>query len=439
MSPPPKGRVTRRLDPDPVWARLAARSLDGHEALERESGVGFHCPVGFLAVAGDDQGGYASKCRETAASGATAGLLAEGAVEELSGVAAMLGRLPGGVLDGLGRLPGRLGPKSCGLLEPPARPKRRPVEAAAAEGAVEEKGAATGGGLQTTGQPTGAGYLSARRLLLAQLRAGALAGAVRFDEPAAAVLPAAAVVPGAREGAGVGGGEGKGVGGGEGKGVGGGEGEDLCVRLALSGRLLTARRAVLVCTNASTNLFPLLPGPPLALRLDTQTTVSQRAVCDGATAVVSRGGRPHATLPTVEGGWRLEHVAPWAFFLCPAFGGVLLCCKVRLVLRSEDAGTLAGMPSMVIKFDGDDPSAKAEAKATAKPAAKAAAASEAAKAPGTGTAAEAGGVGAAEEAAAATAAFWSMDSAYVLPPILYAAEGPAIKAGHGKVREHLPG
>lgn len=44
-------RITRVVDPDPVWARLAARSVARYRRLEATSGVGFFTEAGFLAVA----------------------------------------------------------------------------------------------------------------------------------------------------------------------------------------------------------------------------------------------------------------------------------------------------------------------------------------------------------------------------------------------------
>eukprot|EP00629_Pelagomonadales_sp_RCC1024_P001349 CAMPEP_0119287078 /NCGR_PEP_ID=MMETSP1329-20130426/34954_1 /TAXON_ID=114041 /ORGANISM="Genus nov. species nov., Strain RCC1024" /LENGTH=116 /DNA_ID=CAMNT_0007287833 /DNA_START=117 /DNA_END=464 /DNA_ORIENTATION=+ len=45
-----EARICRRLDPDPVWACLAARSMDRYADLERRSGVKFHAATGCLAV-----------------------------------------------------------------------------------------------------------------------------------------------------------------------------------------------------------------------------------------------------------------------------------------------------------------------------------------------------------------------------------------------------
>ena len=41
-----EGRITRRLDSDPVWAVLASRSISRYAEIERESKIKFHTPVG---------------------------------------------------------------------------------------------------------------------------------------------------------------------------------------------------------------------------------------------------------------------------------------------------------------------------------------------------------------------------------------------------------
>ncbi len=45
-----QGRITRVLDPSPLWARLAQASLARYSAIEAASGVKFHVPVGCLRV-----------------------------------------------------------------------------------------------------------------------------------------------------------------------------------------------------------------------------------------------------------------------------------------------------------------------------------------------------------------------------------------------------
>ncbi|HEV7321684.1 MAG TPA: FAD-binding oxidoreductase [Ensifer sp.] len=48
-------RITRTIDNDPVWARLARRSIERYEGIERESGVLFYHEVGCL-IAGPQPG-----------------------------------------------------------------------------------------------------------------------------------------------------------------------------------------------------------------------------------------------------------------------------------------------------------------------------------------------------------------------------------------------
>ncbi|OCP09393.1 MULTISPECIES: FAD-binding oxidoreductase [unclassified Ensifer] len=48
-------RITRTIDNDPVWARLARRSIERYDAIERESGVAFYHEVGCL-IAGPAPG-----------------------------------------------------------------------------------------------------------------------------------------------------------------------------------------------------------------------------------------------------------------------------------------------------------------------------------------------------------------------------------------------
>ena len=45
-----EGRITRKTDIDPVWARLAARSIDRYAEIEEQSGIPFFCEVGHLTV-----------------------------------------------------------------------------------------------------------------------------------------------------------------------------------------------------------------------------------------------------------------------------------------------------------------------------------------------------------------------------------------------------
>ncbi|MET0748539.1 MAG: FAD-dependent oxidoreductase [Rhizobium sp.] len=51
-----EGRITRTIDPDADWARLANRSIARYRDIERESGVAFYSQVGCLVV-GPKRGG----------------------------------------------------------------------------------------------------------------------------------------------------------------------------------------------------------------------------------------------------------------------------------------------------------------------------------------------------------------------------------------------
>lgn len=48
-----QGRITRIMDPDPVWALLAKRSIAAYPALEKESGIQFHWATGGLRCSVD--------------------------------------------------------------------------------------------------------------------------------------------------------------------------------------------------------------------------------------------------------------------------------------------------------------------------------------------------------------------------------------------------
>ena len=45
-----EGRICRILDSDPIWARLAERSIARYAEIEAQSGIHFHQPVGMLAA-----------------------------------------------------------------------------------------------------------------------------------------------------------------------------------------------------------------------------------------------------------------------------------------------------------------------------------------------------------------------------------------------------
>src|SRR5437870_3494326 len=48
-----QGRITRIIDPDPVWAHLAARSIAVYPEIEAQSGITFHTRSGGLRVSPD--------------------------------------------------------------------------------------------------------------------------------------------------------------------------------------------------------------------------------------------------------------------------------------------------------------------------------------------------------------------------------------------------
>jgi sarcosine oxidase len=50
-----EGRITRILDPDPIWARLAERSLGRYRDIEAQSGIDFYHEVGHLMVGPEPQ------------------------------------------------------------------------------------------------------------------------------------------------------------------------------------------------------------------------------------------------------------------------------------------------------------------------------------------------------------------------------------------------
>ncbi|TXI10549.1 MAG: FAD-dependent oxidoreductase [Rhizobium sp.] len=54
-----EGRITRTIDPDAEWARLANRSISRYADIERESGIRFYAPVGCL-VTGPKRGAEAT-------------------------------------------------------------------------------------------------------------------------------------------------------------------------------------------------------------------------------------------------------------------------------------------------------------------------------------------------------------------------------------------
>eukprot|EP01087_Luapelamoeba_hula_P018030 TRINITY_DN5752_c0_g1_i1.p1 TRINITY_DN5752_c0_g1~~TRINITY_DN5752_c0_g1_i1.p1 ORF type:complete len:464 (+),score=82.30 TRINITY_DN5752_c0_g1_i1:40-1392(+) len=62
-----EGRVTRALDPDVVWSKLAARSMERYKKVEHDGDHEFYHPVGFLAL-GRRSGEYIQKMEASLAS-----------------------------------------------------------------------------------------------------------------------------------------------------------------------------------------------------------------------------------------------------------------------------------------------------------------------------------------------------------------------------------
>lgn len=60
-----EGRITRTIDPDADWARLANRSIARYAEIERESGIDVYSPVGCLVV-GPKRGGADSYIADVA-------------------------------------------------------------------------------------------------------------------------------------------------------------------------------------------------------------------------------------------------------------------------------------------------------------------------------------------------------------------------------------
>ncbi|TNB47980.1 FAD-dependent oxidoreductase [Martelella lutilitoris] len=80
-----EGRITRTIDRDPVWARLANRSISRYRAIERESGMEIFNEVGALIVGPSrSRGRYVETIMEAAGScGADAAIIdAKGLVEK---------------------------------------------------------------------------------------------------------------------------------------------------------------------------------------------------------------------------------------------------------------------------------------------------------------------------------------------------------------------
>ncbi|MBB4006167.1 NAD(P)/FAD-dependent oxidoreductase [Allorhizobium taibaishanense] len=72
-----EARITRTIDPDPVWARLANRSIARYGEIERGSGIKFYHDVGCLIV-GPKQGGANTYLAEVEQAVAALGMATEG-------------------------------------------------------------------------------------------------------------------------------------------------------------------------------------------------------------------------------------------------------------------------------------------------------------------------------------------------------------------------
>lgn len=57
------GRITRRIDPDPVWETLARRAIAEYPTIADDGGVDFHRPVGLLWVDQESKGAEAWSSR----------------------------------------------------------------------------------------------------------------------------------------------------------------------------------------------------------------------------------------------------------------------------------------------------------------------------------------------------------------------------------------
>ncbi|XP_069102955.1 peroxisomal sarcosine oxidase-like [Argopecten irradians] len=62
-----ESRVTRRSDPDPIWATLAQKAMDRYRDLEATSGVNFYSETGCM-MAGPPEGQFVTNTRETVTS-----------------------------------------------------------------------------------------------------------------------------------------------------------------------------------------------------------------------------------------------------------------------------------------------------------------------------------------------------------------------------------
>jgi len=120
-----EGRIYRTLDRDPIWGRLAQRSIARYAEIEEQSGIQFHAEVGMLAASVP---GHADIVEGYAGTGEALGV----AFDRLSG-------------DDLARrFPYlRFGPASLGVFEPRAAGHISPRRLVAAQTAAAERHGAT--------------------------------------------------------------------------------------------------------------------------------------------------------------------------------------------------------------------------------------------------------------------------------------------------------
>ncbi|KAJ1459305.1 FAD dependent oxidoreductase [Pelagophyceae sp. CCMP2097] len=217
-----EGRITRRLDTDAVWAELAGRSIDRYAGIESESGIKFHRARGCLAV-GRKGGPFLQAVAETA--------LKRGLELEALSQEALATKWPSLRLD-------------ASLLQDFDAVAEAGWDDVAADrpeyAALYER------------KDTGAGDVSPRRLLEAQVALFLRAGGECVERVAAKVQPLESDAQGHRT-------------------------------VSLDDGSMIRALKVIVCTNAWTNFRQLLPRK-LALELTTQST--RRRVFSAADAQV---------------------------------------------------------------------------------------------------------------------------------------------------------
>ena len=61
-----EGRVTRILDPDPLWAKLAQRSIDRYRDIEQAAGISFYGETGYACIGAAEHSSYLSRVQRVA-------------------------------------------------------------------------------------------------------------------------------------------------------------------------------------------------------------------------------------------------------------------------------------------------------------------------------------------------------------------------------------